>query len=441
MVEAFKHKLKEFELSPAENTVMLAVSGGIDSVVLTDLFAKSRFPCIILHCNFDLRGEESDGDEAFVRTLAAKYDFPVFVKRFATKDYAFENSISIQMAARELRYRWFDEIAKEQKVDIIATGHNMNDSVETVLNNLSRGTGIKGITGIPMGYKNYIRPLLFASREEIRKYASEAQLQFRDDSSNKETKYTRNKIRHNIIPSFESINPSFIKTMKENIDRFGEIHDIYREYVLIRRNQLFFEKGDHIEVDLEGLLQLQPRSSWLYELFNDFGFSRDQCLSIEKILASSSGKQFVSPTHRLFKDRDNLLLFPVEETAFDRFYIDSPESKASVPFSLDIEVINREELSEIPDNSKIACIDLEKMNFPLIIRKWQHGDFFYPLGMDHIKKVSDFFIDNKVPVPVKEKTWIFTSGNKLVWIAGFRIDNRFRITDKTTKVLKMQLYD
>jgi tRNA(Ile)-lysidine synthase len=441
MIENFRTYIKQNELCNDQQQVILAVSGGVDSVVMTDLFYESGYSCIILHCNFGLRGDESEADEAFVRSIAASYEIPVFVRKFRTEEFAEENGISIQMAARELRYDWFDEMAREYHEDVIATAHNMNDSVETVLLNLCRGTGVKGITGIPVKNGKYIRPLLFASRTDILLYAKEHHIQFREDSSNASKKYQRNKVRHDLIPLFEEINPSFIQTMSENIQRFRESHLIYREQVEKKRNEIFIAKDTHIEVDLEALKGLDPHGSWLYELFSEFGFSIDQCLNIKNILNSNSGKQFISPTYRLFKDRDKLLLYKSEETSFERYYIDSPESKASLPFSMDIEVIDRDDLKAFPDSQNIAFLDLDKLNFPLILRKWQHGDYFFPLGMEQMKKVSDFYIDNKIPLPEKKRTWILTSGNKIVWITGLRIDNRFKITDKTKQILKLHLYE
>ncbi len=440
MIEAFKKYLDQKKLCSKGEDIMLAVSGGIDSVVMTDLFCSAGYSCSILHCNFGLRDAESDGDEAFVRSLAARYEIPVFVKRFETEEYASENGISIQMAARELRYRWFDEMAEKQQAEHIATAHNMNDSVETVLLNLTRGTGIKGLSGIPVINGKYIRPLLFASRHEIGGYCKENKLQYREDSSNTSRKYNRNKIRHDLLPIFEEINPAFIRTMNDNIRRFEESHQIYSEQVMQKKNELFSYLSTHIEINLEALKCLEPISTWLFELFSEFGFSMDQCVNIGKILDSDSGKQFISPTYRLFKDRDKLLLYKSEDASFQRYYIDSPESRATLPFSMDIEVLEKSQLADFPDSPNIAVLDLEKINFPLILRKWQHGDYFFPLGMEQMKKVSDFFIDNKVPVPVKDRTWIMTSGKKIVWIMGHRIDNRYRITPDTKTVLKLHLY-
>jgi len=440
MINRFKEFILSNQLCNIDGQVLLAVSGGIDSVVMTDLFCTSGYDCILLHCNFELRGEESDGDEAFVRSLAARYEIPVFVKHFDTAGFAEDNGISIQMAARELRYEWFNTVYHQQQADQIATAHNLNDSVETVFLNLSRATGIKGLTGIPVQNRHYIRPLLFATREEIENYARLHHLQYREDSSNKSRRYQRNMIRHDVFPLFESINPGFIRTMGENISRFSDAHNIYRKKVDEIRDVLFTEREGYIEIDLGELRKLSPQGSWLYELFSDYGYSMDQCLNIAKILDSESGKQFVSPSHRLYKDREKLLLFKASEPEFQRYYIDSPESHATLPFAMDMEVLDRKQIGEYGNHEHIAYLDMEELKFPLMLRKWQHGDYFYPLGMDQMKKVSDFFIDNKIPVPIKNNTWLLTSGSKIVWITGLRIDHRFRIKPGTKKVLKLEIY-
>lgn len=440
MIEKFKHFIQSNNLCHPTDRIMLAVSGGRDSVAMADLFQRAGYDCIILHCNFGLRDTESEGDEAFVRSLAGRYDYPVFVERFETESYAKENGISIQMAARDLRYSWFEKIAAEMEVERIATAHNLNDSVETALLNLTRGTGVKGITGIPVFNGKYIRPLLGFTRREIDHYCSTFRIGYREDSSNTSRKYQRNQVRHDMIPVMESLNPSFIETMNENMQRFGEVYEIFQKHVKEVRDQVFMEKETFTEVNLEQLRKLEPLSTWLYEFFSPYGFSMEQCRSIGQILDSDSGKQFISPSFRLFKDRERLLLFGAEDKGFDRYYIDSPESRATLPFAMDMEVIDRDTLEDFPDSEQTAVLDLDVLNFPLTVRKWQHGDYFYPLGMEQMKKVSDFFIDQKVPVPLKNRTWLLTSGNKIVWIIGMRIDNRFRITDKTRRVLKLQLY-
>lgn len=435
MLEQFKSYLDEQGISSFGNGIILAVSGGIDSVVMAHLFHMSGYNCAIAHCNFQLRGSDSDADEAFVSSLASYLEMPMFVKRFNVEERMKEKGISVQMAARELRYDWFEELIKENSYEYLATAHNKNDSVETFFLNLSRGTGIRGLTGIPAKKGHILRPLLFASRKEILAFSRQHSIEFREDASNLETKYRRNKIRHDVIPVMEQVNPGFIETMWDNMSRLGEIHDIFLHAVEQTRKGLFLNEMGHIGIEIEQLKLLSPLSTWLYELFSPYGFTRSQCEGIEKIMDAEPGRRSISTTHQLFKDRDKLILVELVQSAFERYYLDSPEKHSSLPFPMDIEVLERSELEKIPDDQNIACLDCDEILFPLTIRHWQHGDYFFPLGMDQSKKLSDFFVDNKIPVPEKQQTWILASGKKIVWIMGHRIDHRFRITEKTTKIL------
>ncbi len=419
--------------------ILLAVSGGVDSVVMANLFAESDFICAIAHCNFQLRGEESEADESFVRSLAAQLEMPVFVERFNVDREAKEKGVSTQMAARDLRYEWFSSLAREKAFDAIATAHNLNDSVETFFLNLARGTGIRGLTGIPDRNEKVIRPVLFASRKEIETYAQSKKLTFREDQSNRETKYQRNKIRHDVIPVLEQINPAFIQTMASNMDRMLELRKIVERNIDAVRGEYFQKGPGEIRIDTGPLMKLEPAGTWLYELFAPYGFSRPQCKDIEHFLQSETGKRFLSPTHQLFKDRDQLILVESKPDTFERYYLDTPENQPRLPFSIDMELINRNELERIPSERNTACLDYDEIQFPLTIRRWQHGDYFFPLGMEQIKKLSDFFVDEKVPVPLKERTWILAHGKKIVWIMGYRIDNRFRIKDTTKQVLLLRL--
>lgn len=418
--------------------MLLAVSGGVDSVVMAHLFSRSGYQCAIAHCNFQLRGEESDAEEVFVRSLSASLELPVYVRRFDVEETCRDKGISIQMAARELRYAWFESLLGEQHYDVVATAHNLNDSVETVLLNLSRGTGIKGLTGIPTRNEKVIRPLLFATRPEIMEYASEHRLSYREDSSNIQTKYSRNKIRHDVIPVMEMINPAFIETMNQNMTRMKETLAIFRDAVDRTREILFEEADDRIRISIRALKELSPVHTWLYELFSPFGFTRAQCEGMGKIMDAEPGRRSISTTHQLYKDRDYLMLVGSHRKSFDRYYLDSPEHVSHLPFPMDVEVLDREKLKEIPDDNRIACLDYDRIQFPLTIRHWYHGDYFYPLGMEQMKKLSDFFVDQKVPVPVKEQIWVLASGKKIVWIMGYRIDDRFKITGDTRTVLLLR---
>ena len=421
-----------------DDRILLAVSGGIDSVVMAHLFVEAGYDCAIAHCNFQLRGEDSEQDEVFVRALANSLEIPVFVKRFDVQAEMKERSISLQMAARDLRYRWFEDVLREHELDHVATAHNKNDAIETFFLNLLRGSGIRGLKGISACRGKIIRPLLFASRPQIESHQRTHQLEYREDSSNLETKYHRNKIRHDVLPVMEQINPGFMDVMGGNMERLGEVFEIYDRYIQHVRMDLFEEKQGTITIHTDKLRSLTPLRTWLYELFSPFGFTRLQCEGIEKIMDAGPGRQSISTSHRLYKDRDQMILVPSGSLSFERFYLDDPEKQSSLPFPMDMEVLDRKELDTIPDDPKTACLDLDEIQFPLIIRRWMHGDYFYPLGMDQIKKLSDFFVDEKVPVPEKESSWIMASGKKIVWIMGYRIDHRFRITPSTRRVLRLR---
>jgi len=348
-----------------------------------------------------------------------------------------EHGISLQMAARDLRYQWFEELLKKHSMNRVATAHNKNDAVETFFLNLSRGSGIRGLKGIAPRRGKIIRPILFASRSRIESYQQARGIEFREDSSNLETKYQRNKIRHDVLPVMEQINPGFLEIMYGNMERLEEVYEIYNHYIEQVRMEIFDEKQGRTVIDTGRLKTLTPLATWLYELFSPYGFTRSQCEGIRKIMDSDSGRQSVSTTHRLFKDRDSMILVPAESESFERYYLDDPGKQSFLPFPMDMEVLERSELEAIPDDPLVACLDLDTIQFPLIIRRWMHGDYFYPLGMEQLKKLSDFFVDNKVPVPEKERIWIMASGNKIVWVMGYRIDNRFRITPDTTRVLRL----
>jgi tRNA(Ile)-lysidine synthase len=311
--------------------------------------------------------------------------------------------------------------------------------VETFFLNLSRGSGIRGLKGIAPMRERIIRPLLFATRKEIEAYSQEQGIEYRQDASNFETKYLRNKIRHDVIPVMEQINPGFIESMSRSMKQLEEIHLIYRHAIEQKRSALFEENAGRITIDARKLGELHPLQTWLFELFSPYGFSPSQCEGIEKIMEAGPGRCSISTTHQLYKDREKLILIPSPTDSFDRYYLDGPDKHSALPFPMDMEVMGREELGPIPNDALTACLDLNEVQFPLTIRHWLHGDYFYPLGMDQMKKLSDYFVDSKIPVPEKERTWIMASGKKIVWIMGQRIDHRFRITEKTRRVLVLRL--
>ena len=421
--------------------IIIAVSGGIDSVVMLDLFSKSDYECMVAHCNFNLRGNESLEDEGFVKSLENKYGIPVHSKSFDTKKYAEENKISIQMAARDLRYDWFEELLSQHQFDSIATAHNLNDQVETFFINLARGTGIKGLSGIKERYGNLIRPLLWASRDQIREYADTNNLEWREDSSNSSMKYTRNKIRHEILPLLKVINPAFSETMQLNLKKLRDVEKIYLTELDVKKRYLLIPDEKSSKIHIPSLLKEKNYRVWLYEILQEYGFTSGTVDDISLALRKKeSGKKFYSEKYRVIKDREYLIIGERLESDSRRFYIEDGQKEISKPIAMEIEELDKADFKH-EKSLKTAQLDYDKVSFPLIIRKWEKGDYFMPLGMQNLKKVSDFFIDQKMSIPEKEKTWLLANGKHIVWVIGQRIDERFKITDETEIVLRIRLKD
>lgn len=436
MYKSFLETIHRY-LPPNTRRLLLAVSGGVDSVVMTHLFMQTGLTCGIAHCHFMLREKEADEDEFFVKTLASLYGVPFFSKHFETRQYAEKNRLSVQMAARELRYEWFGRLCRENRYDLIALAHTRSDQVETLLINLARGTGIRGMTGMKVLQGNLFRPLLFAGRKEIMQYARDHKLSFREDSSNRETYYTRNRIRHHIIPEFMEMNPRFEETMLENIERFTETEEIFLYGLEMIRKRLLVQQGDHHLIKLDELMKTPAPRTVLHELLKEFRFSPAQAEDVFHAISSSPGKQFHSHTHRLIKDRETLILVPSQEPEKEVYYIEEGTIKVEEPIRLSLRMLEKTPEYSIPSDPDIACMDRDLITFPLILRKWKKGDYFYPFGMNALKKLSDFFIDRKYSLLDKEKTWILAMGDRIIWIVGDRIDNRFRITGETKRILEI----
>lgn len=438
MYSRFESYLKQKCNAGSENKFILAVSGGIDSVVMLDLFSQTGYKCKIAHCNFHLRGSESDGDEKFVRDLENKYGIPVLVKNFDTRKYASDKGISIQMAARDLRYNWFRELTMDEG-SLLVSAHNLGDQIETFFINLARGTGIRGLSGIKARNGDIIRPLLWAERELIEAYALKNDIKWREDSSNSSLKYTRNKIRHEVIPLFKSINPAFADTMQMNLKKLRDVEKIYLDEAEIKKRYLLIHEEDIWKINIPSLLKEKNYKIWLYEMLQEFGFSAgsvdDLCLSL---MRHESGKIFYSDEYRLVKDREYLIIELKQDEEIRRYYIEEGQDKMDDPLPLEIQKIDISEF-HLERSNTIAQLDFDKLHFPLIIRKWQAGDYFMPLGMQNLKKLSDFFIDQKMSIPEKEKTWIMTSGKHIVWVIGQRIDERFKVGKDTEMVVRIKL--
>ena len=440
MIEAFIKYITTNKLfSPSDKTI-LAISGGIDSMAMCELFNKADFLFSIAHCNFGLRGKESDEDEIFVKEIAKKLNVDYYCKKFDAKKYASEKGISIQMAARELRFNWFNDLLKNNSpiYKYIATAHHLDDQTETFFINLIRGTGISGLHGIQPKHGNIIRPLLFAKRKEIEDFVDDNKLSFREDSSNKSDKYIRNKIRHKLLPLINEINPEFDNLIQKNIENFKETEEIFKYEITRQRKRIFQEENGITYFSIPELLKLKPLRTYLYEFLKPFNFSISIIEDIINSIKNISGKQFYSPTHRLIKDREYLIITQIQKAEDDIIFNISEEDKIVIrPIKLTINKIEFNKEIQLRSSKKTAMLDFEKIKFPLSIRKWRKGDYFFPFGANSKKKLSDFFIDNKFSIIEKEASWLLCSEEKIVWIIGQRIDNRFRVSKKTKYLLKI----
>jgi tRNA(Ile)-lysidine synthase len=421
--------------------LLLGISGGTDSMVMLNLFSRTGHKTSVAHCNFGLRDEESDADQLLVETECEKMNITCHTRLFKTSEFALEKGISVQMAARELRYSWFRELCREYNYSHVAIAHNKNDLVETFLLNLARGTGIKGLTGIKAKNGKIVRPLLFATREEIDNYAARSELLFRDDSSNRDIKYKRNLVRVRIIPEFENLAPSFIRSVAQTAGRLMEADMIFTQAIDHQFNKICKETRHGFYLDIGMVKELRPLNTYLYEFLKRWKFPKDQVPDIILSMDGPSGKRFYSPTHRLVKDREGFIITPLTGEGLTRFYIDEGVEELNEPLKMKINIMVKDADFSIPGSKSVACLDMNLLHFPLILRKWEKGDYFQPLGMSGLKKVSDYFTDNKFSLADKENTWLVASGSKVAWIAGHRLDDRFKVTERTREILMIELLE
>ncbi|MCF8334999.1 MAG: tRNA lysidine(34) synthetase TilS [Bacteroidales bacterium] len=437
MYQRFLDFIEANNLCPSNARILLGVSGGVDSMVMAHLFIKTGYPVVIAHCNFQLRGEESERDQEFVQSFAVNHNLTFHTKRFATQSFSSDNKLSVQMAARRLRYNWFNELRDSYQYDVIAIGHNKNDLVETFFINIARGTGLKGLTGIKPRNNYIIRPLLFATREEISRFSKEHNIDYREDSSNLTVKYSRNKIRHHIIPEFWHINPRFLETVRENIERFQDAYTIYMRAIEEKTSELTFHEGADLYIDIEKLRNLEEKYTYLFEILKPYGFPKEIIHEVINNLDAEPGKEFFSSTYKLVKDRHYLIVTILEEETSTLYYIDEWVRQIKAPIHLKFNLIEDIQNYTIPKVPHQISVDYDKVQFPLILRKWKKGDYFKPFGFDHYKKLSDFFVDRKYSLLDKERVWILASGEKIIWVVGDRLDDRFKIEPNTRKILEI----
>lgn len=415
--------------------LFLAVSGGMDSMVLLQLFHQLNYEIAVLHCNFSLRNLESDGDEEFVKYYCESKKIPLFVQKFDTKQFAEDAKLSIQVAARKLRYDWFYEQLADENFDYILTAHHLDDSLETFLINLTRGTGLEGLTGIPAQNDKIIRPFLPFSRVEIEKYIQENNLQWREDSSNASDKYFRNKVRHAIVPVLKELNPNLLSSFQNTLENLQQTQSLVEDASKLVFQIVVQEEANQLKFNLIELMKLPNYAAYLYQWLKDFGFTAWE--DIYDLVTAQSGKQVFSESHILLKDRDFLILYAKEiHSDKEEYFIPKELQEVKVP--LKISFCNINDISNT--NSNCIFVDEDFLQFPLTIRKWEEGDYFYPIGMQGKKKLSKYFKDEKMSLIDKSNQWLLCSDNQIVWVIGKRQDERFKITENTNHKLQIKLF-
>lgn len=439
MLQQFTNYINQQQLFTKEDSVLLAVSGGMDSKVMCELFHQADFKFGIAHCNFKLRAKESDGDEQFVKALAKKYKVSFYATSFDTEAYANSNKISTQMAARDLRYQWFNNICEEFKFSYVATGHHRDDQVETLFINLIRGTGISGLHGILPKQNNLIRPMLDLSRKQIEAFVIQHKLKYREDSSNASDKYLRNKIRHHLIPVLEDMSENYLDILNANISRFQDAEQIYLQQIEQAKKEILSKDGDLIKISIAKLKSYEPMSTYLYEVLKEFGFSFSIAEDIIKSLTHDSGKYFYSDTYKLLKDRDYLLIRSLNSVIKnEEILIQKDENGIEEPIKLRFSRLENGDNVKISKQPHLVQLDMDQIKFPLRLRKWEKGDVFYPFGCTFKKKLSDYFIDKKFSQFEKEDAFLLCSGEDILWIVNHQIDNRFRIRTESKQVLQIE---
>ena len=435
MIEKISHHINRNLPFLKGKKLLVAISGGIDSVALTYLLSELDFNISLAHCNFNLRGKESDLDEYFVKKLGEKLDLPVFTTHFNTEVFAKENKQSTQIAARSLRYNWFQKLKEEHSFDYILTAHHADDNLETFLINLTRGSGLDGFTGIPEINGRIVRPLLRFSRKEILTFIKEKKIDWREDKTNTQTKYIRNKIRHKVIPFLKEINPNLLNSFAKTAEYLKESQHIIKDRIKKVASEVLTEDKNTIAINIQKVEKLSNPKAYLYQLLKTYNFT--EWNDVYNLLSAQSGKQVLSKTHTLLKDRGSLVLFKnICTTSIESIFIQENELEITKPIHLKIEIV----LEKSRKNKETIFIDKEKCVFPLQLRRWQNGDFFYPSGMTGKKKLSKYFKDEKFSLFEKLNTWLLCNNNNdIIWVVGSREDSRFEMTAQTNSLFKISL--
>lgn len=443
MKAALSTFIEKEQLWRPHQQVLLACSGGMDSTVLAHLLKELAIPFALAHMNYQLRGTDADADQQFVQILAATLNVPFFTVN-APIDKKNLQGASVQMAARELRYEWLEATRKENGYDLIATAHHADDNAETILLNMVKGTGIQGLHGILPIANQLIRPLLFATRSDISQYAADHSIAYREDISNASADYQRNFLRHEVIPKLQEINPSFIPTMQANSYRWRMAEALYRERLSEYRKRLLTQRNAEVHIPLRKLKKYAFPATLLYAILDGYGFNHTQLQQMVDLPIDASGQQAHSATHRLVKHRHVLILAPLDSQAATQYWIEKDQQTVTLANGiLKIEKLPWTPLTEIPKEKNVALVDASRLKWPLIVRKWQHGDYCYPLGMTKRhsskvgkKKLSDLFIDLKLSVTDKENAWVLTAKDKVMWVMPYRLDDRFKITNNTQAIYR-----
>ena len=440
LLEEFEKYVAQNELFGHDDKILLTVSGGVDSMVMMSLFAASGYRFGVAHCNFQLRGQESDEDEALVAEQARRYGVELFNRRFDTQGEMERTGESMEMAARRLRYTWFRSLCDEHGYNVIAIAHHINDSIETFFINMLRGTGLRGLTGISVQAGRIVRPLMFATRKDILDYATAHRIPYREDSSNRSTKYLRNKVRLGVVPMLREINPQFTTVMRRNISRLTDAQTfIDRSVELIRRDAMT-EQGGLYTLHVDRIDASLPLGYVVYEILNSmFGFKGDTVDALcHALQQNNTGRRFYSREWVATIDRGRIVIGRIADEDTCMTQVEQGVLRSYCGSSvLHYEYCDIDMIDSVTTPDNVALVDADKLRFPLTLRRWQQGDWFVPFGMSGRKKVSDFLIDAKVSMAEKSRQFVLLSGDDVVWLVGRRADDRFRLTRQTENVLKI----